>query len=683
MSEATAHLAGSSAPLELPGAAQPASPLALFSCVSVVAAAPPHGAPAPKGGGVRCAEPLSDVAAFVGASSWALAWRPRRSGGGGSGGCEWLAVGTHAASSPATRLGAPAPGPGAVQLWRVPSDASDAAGSGDDDDADEAASPPPAKKPRGGRAKAAQPLASAPAADDAASSALPSLALLLCHTRGCVWDLKWHVPPHSQQPASPSLGLLAAAFGDGTVAVFTPKPPARGGGGGGGARCYRLAPSFVGSVAPGGAGVATSVAWSGPRLAAATTDGRVLVWDLSGAEPANCSSSVVPPQPAHLQLFTGTARPLRSVCWCPPDASSADGSSSLVASVGHDGVLFVWDALGGGASAGAPAELPGMPSWRGRGASSFATCVAWARTGFGGAAVAATSLLCATEIGKLIVHPTSSHGGATHAAAKGLQSHVFRMSRTASCVWCVSHLERSSAAAGGSGAAAAMCGADGELWVATRVGGATQRMRRALIASLTGKPDKARAPKPAALKAPSKKGARAKGARGGDEEGTEEETDSDDSDDDDVEEEEEGGSSGSSSSGSGSESDSDSGSGSGSDSDSDAVADVAAKAAPRPPSGVKGAPKPPAGGAPAGALRLGCTSGGATDGPFPEHQSKEEAAAAARAAVAASRQQALHACAWGGREGARAGGEGPRAWLAVVGAAGVLRILRVHLETGA
>jgi hypothetical protein len=352
---ASAHLEKQSPPLALPGTAG-ATPLRLFASAAV---------PLAKAGGGPLARPAADAACFVGAPVWALDWCPRASGSRD----DFLALGTHAAGAGAQTLGRAASGPAALQLWRVPRPPSSAA----------AAQAPPAKKPRGRPPKAARTTAAdaddaSPSASDEeegdASSALPSLSLLLTHGGACAWDVKWR-PAAPASATSASLGLLAAALGDGDVVVTAVPRPAAGAK----AAATALRPAWRGRGGPACAragGLPWTLDWhpSAPhaKLIAGTTDGRVLLFDLTGC--ADAASSTGPdaalPQPPLLQLLPAAGPPLavRSVCWAP--AALGPACAALLLSAGDDGSFTVWDA-----------RSPEAPAWRGRGAQSLLLSAAW------------------------------------------------------------------------------------------------------------------------------------------------------------------------------------------------------------------------------------------------------------------------------------------------------------------
>ena len=409
----------------MPGTAG-ASPLRLFAAAAV---------PLAKAGGGPLARPAADSACFVGAAVWALDWCPRAPG------CrdDYLALGTHAAGAGAQTLGRAASGPAALQLWRVPRPPSSAA-----------AQPPPAKKPRGRPPKAAR--ATAGGADDASpsgsddeggdasSSNLPALSLLLTHGGACAWDVKWR-PAAAAAATSASLGLLAAALGDGDVVVAAVPRPAAGAK----ATAAALRPAWRGRGGPACAragGLPWTLDWhpSAPhaRLLAGTTDGRVLLFDLTGCvDEAAGRPDAALPQPPLLQLLPAAGPPLavRSVCWAP--AALGPACAALLLSAGDDGSFTVWDA-----------RSPEAPAWRGRGAQSLLLSAAWTAS--------PRAFVASADAGRVLI--TSGVLGRAPEALRdatlrpGGQS-VLRASPTGAAVWGLH----------AAGDVVAYCNADGEL----------------------------------------------------------------------------------------------------------------------------------------------------------------------------------------------------------------------------
>ncbi len=53
----------------------------------------------------------------------------------------------------------------------------------------------------------------------------PYLAMGMAHDLGCIWDLKWFPNGYLVQENHTRLGLLAAAFGEGTVKIYSVPHP--------------------------------------------------------------------------------------------------------------------------------------------------------------------------------------------------------------------------------------------------------------------------------------------------------------------------------------------------------------------------------------------------------------------------------------------------------------------------
>ena len=321
---------------------------------------------------------VSDVACCVGAPVWALDWCPQQEGRDPGRDTRFLAVGTHASGSARQLLGVASSGANAVQLWRVPPPRR--AGP----PPDSARAPPRAAKKQRGASKAVGPPREEDVEEraDADEDSLPTLALLLSHAHGCVWDLKWRpsgalVAPHA------GLGLLAVACGDGTVCVVSvPDPDAAPlqASSGGGATALKLVAAWRGcagpALAPGTqAGLPWTLAWHpgqpGSRLLAGCTDGRCVIYDLHGlasSAPQPGARQAAPPRPEPcqplLQLLSPSPLALRCVCWAPP--ALGEPGATLAAACGDEGALSVWDV-----------RSPAAPLWRTRAASSFLLSLAW------------------------------------------------------------------------------------------------------------------------------------------------------------------------------------------------------------------------------------------------------------------------------------------------------------------
>jgi hypothetical protein len=409
---ASAHLLPCSLPVSLPSSTAPPAPLRLFQALPLpisaagAAAAEPRGKPLhPK----RVAAPLEDSAAFVGGAVWALDWCPSRADDDDAEddeeseeeeGDEFLLLGTHAGGAPPSVLGRAASGPGALQLWRVPPPRQPAAA-------------PAAKKARKGAGSSAA--AAVEAAPTPAQA--PSLALLLSHGGGAAWDVKWR-PPAGAPPTSARLGLAAVALADGTVAVVAiPHPDALPADEADAASSAADAASRVPALslrpawrggAGAGAGRGGRLPWTlswhpqapHARLLAGCTDGRCVVWDMSGLH-AHASGSLPPLAPPLQTLLCDAPLAVRAVCWAP--AEWGGRCASLAAATGDDGALSVWDTRGGAAGASAPI-------WRGRGAQSFLLSLAWLPS--------PRCFVGSSEHGRLLV----SNGVLGHAAAATLSA---------------------------------------------------------------------------------------------------------------------------------------------------------------------------------------------------------------------------------------------------------------------
>ena len=381
------HLAEASEPL-LSGNA-PAKPLALFSSLSL-----------------SCGEsPVeSDTVCFAGAPVWALDWRPSPAGEDAPSG--WLAVGTGSSAGAREVLGKPRGSPNALQLWRVPPAASPEAA-------------PSSKKRR---------------VASAASTSQPSLALLLQHQHGVAWDVKWWPGCAASPTPATGLGLLACALGDGSVCVVSvPLPDASSS-----HTAVALRPAWRGAAAAGGRGpLAWTLAWQATEphswLAAGSTDGRVFLWNLTGASELADAQ----PRPPLLSLSGAPSLPLRSLAWAPACWGSSTGS--LLAAAGDDGCVSVWDV-----------RSPSAPQWRSRVGAAGLLRLAWQAQ--------PKRLLACSEAGRLVA--VSARLG--HAGKGVIQSLPLRLSPTASALWGLAFCEASGSVA--------VCSADGAVSLA-RAGG--------------------------------------------------------------------------------------------------------------------------------------------------------------------------------------------------------------------
>jgi len=302
-------------------------------------------------------------------------------------------------------VGVPISGPALIQVWRLP-----VGGPG-------AAKPatPPAR-----RGPPPPPVLSGPAA-------LPRPALALAHGGGLAWDCKWRptVQGVVSSPAAgaggtggtahpPLLGVLAAALGDGTLAVWgvpvpaaspAEPPPAAAVPPAGAFRKKRKAPAAA-AAAPSPASTATlnpptlldlppaaagragaalpsCIEWCAAHphdlLAAACWDGSAVLWRVgeweeeeeggAGGPPAS-----PPPRPwagertsslcfglSPLLRVQAEPSPLRSIAWPPPPIVTAfRGTPPLTAfaTAGHAADLCVWEAASGGPGPRLAVALP-------------------------------------------------------------------------------------------------------------------------------------------------------------------------------------------------------------------------------------------------------------------------------------------------------------------------------------
>ena len=306
-------------------------------------------------------------------------------------------MGTRDPGSDHPRVGAEYDGPGAVQLWRVPPTGSGQAGA-----AAEAGPARLAKKARGGGAAASQPAA-------AAAETGPVAALVLAHSHGTVWDLKWR--PHSPgaaPAAAGSLGLLAVACGDGTLCIVSvpdPRrvPPQAHGGSSHQPVALAMRPAWCGSRGPSGERrdvgcLPWCLAWhpQAPhdRLLAGCTDGTVLLYNLSGCLSSGSGTRAAPA----MSLLSKATHPLRAVCWQPPAAGDAHGAHTLVAGAGDEGILSVWDP-----------QQQVTPVWRCHAAHALSLALAWWPS--------PRMLVTAADNGRLGVHNFRLGAVASQAAA--------------------------------------------------------------------------------------------------------------------------------------------------------------------------------------------------------------------------------------------------------------------------
>uniref|UniRef100_A0A8D0FG77 General transcription factor 3C polypeptide 2 n=1 Tax=Strix occidentalis caurina TaxID=311401 RepID=A0A8D0FG77_STROC len=248
-----------------------------------------------------------DVSFFVGGPVWAMEWCPSPEGSAAS---QYVAVYCHGSMEETHSVAGLHGGPALLQLW----------GLG-------VLQPACADKAR---------LAYAVAAD-----------------HGCVWDMKfcpsgaWEPPAAARKhPQMSRLGLLAVAFSDGKVVLYSlphpgalqcSKTPAPGG-------LRRVATLQVGSIQAGNAsecGQCFSLSWmpSKPHhhLAAGFYDGTVAVWNLLTKSLLQCvrqpdgSLKLYP-----FQCFLAHDHAVRSIEWCKAD-------SNFLVTAGSDRKIKFWD----------------------------------------------------------------------------------------------------------------------------------------------------------------------------------------------------------------------------------------------------------------------------------------------------------------------------------------------------
>ena len=274
----------------------------------------------------------------------------------------------------------------------------------------------------------------------------------MAHTHGTVWDLKWRPATGGDAHAGSSLGLLAVACGDGTVAVVSVPDPRRVSSAQAPA-AVTMRPAWRGSNGPvqssrGQPGLPWCLAWHpqppAARLLAGCTDGVVFVYNLAG-----CASGQAPAAPM-MCLLTGSSLPVRAVCW-QPDA--LPGGGALAAACHDDGIVSVWDA-----------QQQAHPVWRGREAHSLILSLAWWPT--------PRMLVSTSENGRLTIHnlrlgPVAPKAAA-QPAAKADGTVQIKANDTAVASWGLDLMPPSGDKH--DSCMAAMCGADGALHVVDPVG---------------------------------------------------------------------------------------------------------------------------------------------------------------------------------------------------------------------
>nr|XP_060610786.1 general transcription factor 3C polypeptide 2 isoform X2 [Anolis sagrei ordinatus] len=263
-----------------------------------------------------------DTTFFVGGPVWALEWCPTPEGAPAT---QHLALYCHPGMDDRRHLSGTHLGPALLQLWELGT-----------------------------------------LQQDAGSATKPSLAFAIATDHGCIWDLKfcpsgaWE-PPSVQRkaPQMSRLGLLAAAFSDGQVLLYSlPHPEALRaqqtaqvtGSGGLSPRqaIYKVqcvASLQVSSIQAEGSsaecGQCFSVAWLPSRphahLAAGFYDGTVALWDLTTTSlllrmrQADGSLRLFP-----FHSFLAHDQAVRSIQWCKAD-------SNFLVTAGRDRKVKFWD----------------------------------------------------------------------------------------------------------------------------------------------------------------------------------------------------------------------------------------------------------------------------------------------------------------------------------------------------
>nr|XP_008122480.1 PREDICTED: general transcription factor 3C polypeptide 2 [Anolis carolinensis] len=263
-----------------------------------------------------------DMTFFVGGPVWALEWCPTPEGALAS---QHLALYCHPGMEDQHHLSGTHLGPALLQLWEV---------------------------------GALQ--------QDAGSATKPGLAFAIATDHGCIWDLKfcpsgaWEPPSvRRKAPQMSRLGLLAAAFSDGQVLLYSlPHPEALRaqqtaqvtGSGGLSPRhaIYKVqcvASLQVSSIQAEGSsaecGQCFSLAWLPSRphlhLAASFYDGTVALWDLATTSlllrirQADGSLRLFP-----FHSFLAHDQAVRSIQWCKAD-------SNFLVTAGNDRKIKFWD----------------------------------------------------------------------------------------------------------------------------------------------------------------------------------------------------------------------------------------------------------------------------------------------------------------------------------------------------
>ncbi|KAI5627137.1 general transcription factor 3C polypeptide 2 isoform X1 [Silurus asotus] len=189
-------------------------------------------------------------------------------------------------------------------------------------------------------------------------SSSPSLAYALAVDDGCIWNMKWcpagawELPTTVRKaPQVPRLGLIAAAFSNGHVGVFSLPHPEHVNGARGGSsqasliyRVQRIMSVKVGSSQTdhsGQTGLCFALDWLPVKphniLAAGFCDGTVALWDLSTRSPllrVRSTDRSLSLYPYH--CFLAHDNTIRRLSWCR-------ASSELMVTVGDDRMVKLWN----------------------------------------------------------------------------------------------------------------------------------------------------------------------------------------------------------------------------------------------------------------------------------------------------------------------------------------------------
>uniref|UniRef100_A0A8C1HVS7 General transcription factor IIIC, polypeptide 2, beta n=1 Tax=Cyprinus carpio carpio TaxID=630221 RepID=A0A8C1HVS7_CYPCA len=173
-------------------------------------------------------------------------------------------------------------------------------------------------------------------------STAPHLAYALAIDDGCIWNIRWcpagvwELPSTSRKaPQMPRLGVLAAAFSNGSIGVYSlPHPEAL-------AKVLTLKMGSNRSDHKGQSGLCFAMDWLHVKphnlLAAGFYDGLVGLWDLASKSTllkVRSPDGGVSLYPYH--CFHAHDEKIRTLCWCR-------ASSNLLVTVGDDRMAKMWD----------------------------------------------------------------------------------------------------------------------------------------------------------------------------------------------------------------------------------------------------------------------------------------------------------------------------------------------------